>query len=227
MLPNLDAICFDVRMAKKKVIRKRPSQQRSKLIFESMIEAAQILLSQEGLDGFTTNKVAKKAGVSIGSLYQYFPNKETILESILKEIVNRFSNELETVSVNIESNGPADFIEQHLISSWESCLANPLLMRSVFQNEKSDELIRHMYLNRWHLVETVSLEFQKRFKLKKSEALFKTYLYTLTHSYMGIVEALCYQITEKELAAKMKEIKREEVLNNLIKMSRAGLAEFI
>lgn len=214
-------------MAKKKAVRKKPSQPRSKLIFESMIEAAQILLSQEGLKGFTTNKVAKKAGVSIGSLYQYFPNKETILESILKEIVNRFSQELEAVSANIECKTPAEFIELHLQASWESCLQSPLLMRSVFQIEKSNDLIEHMYLNRWHLVEKVSQEFQKRFKLKKSEILFQTYLYTLTHSYMGIVEAICYQVTEKELAAKMKDIKSKEVLNVLIKMSQAGLKEFI
>ncbi|MNT47622.1 hypothetical protein D3C72_1843530 [compost metagenome] len=100
-------------------------------------------------------------------------------------------------------------------------------MRSVFQIEKSNDLIQHMYLNRWHLVETVSQEFQKRFKLKKSEVLFKTYLYTLTHSYLGIVEALCYQVTEKDLAAKMKDIKRDEVLSVLIQMSQAGLEDFV
>lgn len=214
-------------MAKKKAIRKKPSQQRSKLIFESMIEAAQLLLSQEGLKGFTTNKVAKKAGVSIGSLYQYFPNKETILESILMEIVNRFSSELETMSESIETKTPAEFIAQHLRTSWEGCLANPLLMRAVFQIEKSNDLVQHMSLNRWHLVETVNLEFQKRFKLKKSEAHFKTYLYTLTQSYMGIVEALCYQATEKELAEQTKEIKSEEVLKLLTKMAQSGLKEFI
>lgn len=192
-----------------------------------MIEAAQILLSQEGLKGFTTNKVAKKAGVSIGSLYQYFPNKETILESILKEIVNRFSSELEATSESIASKTPAEFIEQNLRASWEGCLANPMLMRSVFQIEKSNDLVRYMSLNRWHLIETVNQEFQKRFKLKKSEALFKTYLFTLTQSYMGIVEAFCYQVTEKELAEKMKEIKSEDVLKLLIKMAQSGLKEFI
>ena len=46
---------------------------------KDVLEAAALLLSKENADGFTTSRVAKVAGVSVGSVYQYFPNKDAIL----------------------------------------------------------------------------------------------------------------------------------------------------
>jgi AcrR family transcriptional regulator len=60
-------------------IRKEPKQARSMQLIEDVLEAAVRVLSREGTRRFTTARVADVAGVSIGSLYQYFPNKESIL----------------------------------------------------------------------------------------------------------------------------------------------------
>ena len=59
--------------------RKAPRQRRSKQLVEDILEAAIRVLSREGANRFTTARVAETAGVSVGSLYQYFPNKEAIL----------------------------------------------------------------------------------------------------------------------------------------------------
>src|ERR1700750_601694 len=59
--------------------RKAPRQRRSKQLVEDILEAAIRVLSREGAARFTTARVAETAGVSVGSLYQYFPNKEAIL----------------------------------------------------------------------------------------------------------------------------------------------------
>jgi AcrR family transcriptional regulator len=59
--------------------RKRPKQTRSTELVAAILEAAAQVLAQEGAQRFTTARVAEKAGVSIGSLYQYFPNKAAIL----------------------------------------------------------------------------------------------------------------------------------------------------
>ena len=59
--------------------RKEPVQERSIALRLSIIEAATYILKEEGPLGFTTNKVAAKAGVNIASLYQYYPNKESLL----------------------------------------------------------------------------------------------------------------------------------------------------
>src|ERR1700745_3690293 len=59
--------------------RKQPKQPRSTELVAVILEAALQVLAEEGSHRFTTTRVAEKAGVSVGSLYQYFPNKAAIL----------------------------------------------------------------------------------------------------------------------------------------------------
>ncbi len=59
--------------------RKHPRQARSAHLVADILEAAARVLAAEGAPRFTTARVAERAGVSVGSLYQYFPNKESLL----------------------------------------------------------------------------------------------------------------------------------------------------
>lgn len=59
--------------------RKQPRQQRSAALVSAVLDAAVQVLTREGAARFTTARVAERAGVSVGSLYQYFPNKAAIL----------------------------------------------------------------------------------------------------------------------------------------------------
>ena len=59
--------------------RKKPQQARSNDLVAAILEAAIQVLAKEGAQRFTTTRVAEKAGVSVGSIYQYFPNKAAIL----------------------------------------------------------------------------------------------------------------------------------------------------
>jgi AcrR family transcriptional regulator len=59
--------------------RKQPQQARSTELVAAILEAAVQVLASEGAQRFTTARVAEKAGVSVGSVYQYFPNKAAIL----------------------------------------------------------------------------------------------------------------------------------------------------
>ena len=65
-------------------MRKKPQQQRAKLIVDHILQAAQIYIVEQGLMHITTPKIAEKAGVSVGSLYQYFENKEEIIQELLR-----------------------------------------------------------------------------------------------------------------------------------------------
>lgn len=59
--------------------RKQPQQARSSELVAAILDAAVQVLTKEGAQRFTTARVAERAGVSVGSLYQYFPNKASIL----------------------------------------------------------------------------------------------------------------------------------------------------
>lgn len=67
--------------------RKRPRQDRSKATVESILGATARILVKRGFDGLTTNEVAEQAGVSIGSLYQYFPNKAALVAALVEQHV--------------------------------------------------------------------------------------------------------------------------------------------
>ena len=64
-------------------MRKRPQQQRAKMIVESILEGTQKCISEYGVLQVTTPKISEKSGVSVGSIYQYFENKEQIVAELL------------------------------------------------------------------------------------------------------------------------------------------------
>jgi AcrR family transcriptional regulator len=71
--------------------RKIPRQARSLATVEVILDAAALLLVDEGYDQASTNRIAERAGVSIGSLYQYFPNRESIVAALESRTRGRIS----------------------------------------------------------------------------------------------------------------------------------------
>ncbi len=63
-------------------MRKQPKQARSRATIAAILQAAAHILGERGWEGLTTNTVAEAAGVSIGSLYQYFPHKLALVEAV-------------------------------------------------------------------------------------------------------------------------------------------------
>lgn len=72
--------------------RKRPQQRRSQLTIDAIFEATIQVLLAHGFDQLTTIKIANRAGVSVGSLYQYFPNKRALMASIVKRHVGEVAD---------------------------------------------------------------------------------------------------------------------------------------
>lgn len=64
--------------------RKRAVQARSRATVDAILEATARILVEENLDAVTTNAIADRAGISIGSLYQYFPGRDAILAELLR-----------------------------------------------------------------------------------------------------------------------------------------------
>ena len=63
--------------------RKNASQERSRLTVDALLEATARILVREGFDKASTNRIAEVAGVSVGSLYQYFPSKEALVAALI------------------------------------------------------------------------------------------------------------------------------------------------
>lgn len=90
--------------------KKKPKQARSRETVETLVEATTRILERDGLEGLTTNRVAEVAGVSIGSLYQYFPNKEALVEEVRSRFAARFEAGILALVARLPTLPPRDAI---------------------------------------------------------------------------------------------------------------------
>lgn len=81
--------------------RKSASQDRSRATVDTLIEATARILIKEGYDRASTNKIADMAGVSIGSLYQYFPSKEALVAAVIDRHTSELSQVVRNTSVKV------------------------------------------------------------------------------------------------------------------------------
>jgi AcrR family transcriptional regulator len=74
--------------------RRRPRQARAQATVDAIVKATSRVLIEEGYDRASTNRIAQAAGVSIGSLYQYFPSKEALVAALVESHIERMSDVL-------------------------------------------------------------------------------------------------------------------------------------
>jgi AcrR family transcriptional regulator len=114
-------------------VRKKPKQERSAAMFETLLEAAARVFVREGYAKATTNRIAAAAGVSVGSLYQYFPSKD----AIAVELLRRYREGLiELVSARLGAATAATFpgvVEGLLEELLEAPRINPALHRVLIE----------------------------------------------------------------------------------------------
>ncbi|WP_159930562.1 MULTISPECIES: TetR/AcrR family transcriptional regulator [Nocardia] len=87
------------------VVRKHPRQRRSKDTVDVLLEAAAQMFTREGLTA-TTNRIAERAGVSIGTLYQYFPDKHAMLHTLAMRHLFQGGERLGQVSISLRTTEP-------------------------------------------------------------------------------------------------------------------------
>lgn len=88
--------------------RKEASQDRSRVTVDALIEATARILVREGFDRASTNRIAAQAGVSVGSLYQYFPSKEALVAAV----IDRHHQELMQIVRSVLAEVAAQPLEQ-------------------------------------------------------------------------------------------------------------------
>ncbi len=79
--------------------RRRPKQRRARQTVDAVLDAVVRVLKREGFAAITTNRVAEVAGVSIGSLYQYFPDKHAIFEALHQRHIEEIDRIVETTLI--------------------------------------------------------------------------------------------------------------------------------
>ena len=99
--------------------RKRPVQRRSAATVDAILEAAARILESAGLAGYTTNAIAARAGVSVGSLYQYFPNRDALTAALI-------DRESAPLLAEVEAAGAASSCEAALLRLIRAAVAHQM-----------------------------------------------------------------------------------------------------
>jgi len=84
-------------------LRRKPVQQRSTRRVERMLSATAELIDEVGYDGLTTTLIAERAGVAVGSLYQFFPDKRAVVQELVLRNLERF---VQMISERFEEQRP-------------------------------------------------------------------------------------------------------------------------
>lgn len=126
---------------------KRPKQERSKSTVDAILEAVTHIMDKDGAQGLTTNKIAERAGVSVGSLYQYFKNKESIFETILLRMTETnlalFESHLAAKPETVTIEGIVRLVVQ---SQFENIQKMGKLSKILF--EYAPQLLSHQHFNK-------------------------------------------------------------------------------
>jgi AcrR family transcriptional regulator len=116
-------------------MRRQPKQQRSKLIVRDIVQAAREHLSEHGLDGFNTSAVANRTGVSVGTMYQYFENKEQLLDAVSLALAEEIKDQLDLVASSEMLSGFRDFSHVLISSVIFYVNSQPLLIRALLSSD--------------------------------------------------------------------------------------------
>jgi len=122
--------------------RKTPRQERSQRTVEAILGAAAQVFADQGYAATTTNHIAERAGVSIGSLYQYFPSKDAILLALAeRHVETAFSKVLETVRE--KRRAPLSELLRAMVDALvEGHQFDPGLHRAIFEETHPDRKFR-------------------------------------------------------------------------------------
>lgn len=117
-------------------MRKKPQQQRAKIIVENILEATQLCIAEQGLLQVTTPKISEKSGVSVGSIYQYFENKDEIIQELLSRKSEKLGLALKQIAITQEGLAIEEII--------------PLCIQFGFDTMKADSGFFMEILKNWH-----------------------------------------------------------------------------
>ncbi len=116
----------------KRSVRRQPKQRRARLTVDAVLDAVARILKRGGPDAVTTNRIAEVAGVSIGSVYQYFPDKRAIYTALHQRHIEEIDRLVETTLVTNAAAPLDDLIRAMVEAMVDAHAVDPELYEALF-----------------------------------------------------------------------------------------------
>jgi AcrR family transcriptional regulator len=187
--------------------RRKPRQHRAQQTVGAILDAVIRILKREGFDAVTTNRIAEVAGVSIGSVYQYFADKRAIFEALHRRHVEEIDRVVESTLVRNASSSLAVLIGSMIDAMVEAHARDPELHEMLQRHVPDRTDGTRAFAQRLHGVFLLAISARSR-ELKRGRNLDKV-AFVVTH----MVDSLCHgALFRRPAALSMAEAKAEVVL---------------
>lgn len=127
-------------------MRRAPSQKRSRERVERMLSAAAALIAEAGSDAMKMGEVAEKAQVSIGSLYQYFPDKAAIIRTLAERCNARGRECIEAELAQVKDDAGLIQAFGSLVDTYYNLFLTEPVMRDIWSGTQADKQLRDIEL---------------------------------------------------------------------------------
>jgi AcrR family transcriptional regulator len=197
-------------------LKKKPKQERSRMLVASIYDATTRILERFGIDGTTTNRIAETTGISIGSLYQYFPNKDSILSRLIEQVEEEMrlwlmdelkKNENETFE-NAMKNITHAFVDR--------IMDKKKFLSPLFQEAPRLKQTKKLMEARRKRIQVFVEYSQPHLQGVSRDLLVKKY-WIVTHALMGVIQSAVFEeeefLTRAELKEQLTELTRSYLLN--------------
>ena len=126
--------------------RREPTQQRSRERVERMLSAASSLIAEQGSDGMRMGEVAARAGVPIGSLYQFFPDKSAIIRALAERFTADSRACIDGALGGVRNRGDLRTAFSDLVDTYYGIFLAEPVMRDVWSGTQADKTLRELEL---------------------------------------------------------------------------------
>lgn len=171
--------------------RRTPRQERSQFTVDAIFEAVAHLVATQGEDALTTNRIAERAGVSVGSLYQYFPSKEAILLAMVDRHCDRVMLELDALLAQARTEGwpPAQQVRRYVRHYLQAFGGGPPPGRALARLSWKLDYRASMLVSVRGTSERLALHLQRMAQDQAAPTPTAAQLFVLTRAVMGAVRS--------------------------------------
>lgn len=114
--------------------RKKPHQARAEATLDAIFEATIQLLVADGMHRLTTTRVAERAGVSVGTMYQYFPHKESLVYALNERYLSALAGKIETVCASLRGAPVGNMVEALIETYWRAKTERADVTRALYRS---------------------------------------------------------------------------------------------
>jgi len=196
-------------------VRRQPKQRRARQTVDAVLDAVVRVLKRDGYDAVTTNRVAEVAGVSIGSVYQYFPDKRAIFVALHQRHVDQIDRMVETTLVEHAASSLDDLVRAMVEGMIEAHAADPELYELLLTEVPHRADGTRDFAVRLHGAFRLAIA-SRGHELKKRRDLDKM-VFVVTH----MVEALSHGVVLRRPERLSLEDAKEEVVRAVLAYLRA------